>query len=80
MDFLFASISIVVAICAVLLYVRRERNSLPLPPGPMRLPLLGSVLLMPTSHEYLTYAKWKGRWGEFLFKPIHSSTFFFSLL
>ena len=39
------------------------KRSSALPPGPSRLPLLGNLLDMPTSHEWLTFAEWGKKWG-----------------
>ncbi|KAJ3485032.1 hypothetical protein NLI96_g5229 [Meripilus lineatus] len=44
-----------------LLTTRRQG---PLPPGPKGLPIIGNVLDMPTSHEWLTFAKWGVQWGD----------------
>ncbi|KAF8463807.1 cytochrome P450 [Gautieria morchelliformis] len=70
MELLVASISIAVAIGAILLLVRRERHDLPLPPGPARLPFLGSVLQMPRTDEYLAYTKWRDRWGDIIYAKV----------
>ncbi|KAF8515740.1 cytochrome P450 [Gautieria morchelliformis] len=70
MELLVPSISIAVAIGAILLLVRRERHDLPLPPGPARLPFLGSVLQMPRTDEYLAYTKWRDRWGDIIYAKV----------
>ncbi|KAF5364320.1 hypothetical protein D9756_000610 [Leucocoprinus leucothites] len=39
-------------------------NSLSLPPGPAGLPLVGNVLDMPSSMEWLTFAQWGEKYGD----------------
>ncbi|PPQ96482.1 hypothetical protein CVT26_010476 [Gymnopilus dilepis] len=48
----------------VLLRKILAKKSLPLPPGPPRLPLLGNVMDMPSSQEWFTFAKWGEKWGD----------------
>lgn len=49
------------------LYILRRyltnRFQPPLPPGPRGLPIVGNVLDMPSSYEWLTTAEWTKRWG-----------------
>ncbi|CAL1702358.1 unnamed protein product [Somion occarium] len=42
----------------------KRRQSLP--PGPKGLPLIGNVLDMPSSYEWLTFAKWGEQWGDII--------------
>lgn len=42
----------------------RPRLSVPLPPGPRQWPLLGNLLAMPSSKEWLTFASWGEKWGD----------------
>jgi hypothetical protein len=46
--------------------IRMKKHSrLPLPPGPKKLPLLGNLFDLPTSHEWLTYAKLCKEYGMY---------------
>jgi hypothetical protein len=48
-----------VAAVVVSLLLRKEWSSkLPYPPGPKGLPLIGNIQDIPSSQEWLTYAKW----------------------
>ena len=40
-----------------------NNNGLPYPPGPPALPLIGNLLDMPTSYEWLTFSKWAKLYG-----------------
>jgi len=49
---------------AALIYFRRASSrSLPLPPGPKRLPLIGNLLNVPKSSEWEAYAQWSKEFG-----------------
>ncbi|KAI0751468.1 cytochrome P450 [Daedaleopsis nitida] len=42
----------------------RKRPLGPLPPGPRGLPLIGSVLDVPMTYQWHTFANWSQRWGD----------------
>jgi hypothetical protein len=44
-----------------------SRRSLPLPPGPKPLPLIGNLLDIPKSMVWLTYQTWSKRYGDIVY-------------
>jgi hypothetical protein len=47
----------------LVIYGFRKKRSLPLPPGPKGLPLIGNIFDFPKSHEWEIYAKWSKEFG-----------------
>jgi hypothetical protein len=47
----------------LVIYGFRKKRSLPLPPGPKGLPLIGNIFDFPKSHEWEMYAKWSKEFG-----------------
>jgi hypothetical protein len=43
---------------------RNPSDSLPLPPGPKPLPVIGNLLDMPKEKDWVTYRYWNERYGE----------------
>jgi hypothetical protein len=52
---------------AYLLVRRKKHGEYPLPPGPKGLPIIGNLLDMPTSDEWVTFQKWSKDFGSNLF-------------
>lgn len=61
---------VALGLCLVALYLlarRKKHGEYPLPPGPKGLPIIGNLLDMPTSDEWLTFQKWSKDFGSSLF-------------
>lgn len=58
---------LVAAISFIFFYTYRQhktRSTVPLPPGPPRLPLIGNIHNKPAKFEWETYAEWSAKYGE----------------
>jgi hypothetical protein len=51
------------AVVFLVIYGFRKKRSLPLPPGPKGLPLIGNIFDFPKSYQWEMYAKWGKEFG-----------------
>ncbi|KAG1845247.1 cytochrome P450 [Suillus tomentosus] len=56
-----------VAVKALKRFINKRQNNAPLPPGPVPLPLLGSVLSIDAYEPWLTYTEWGAAYGDLFF-------------
>lgn len=64
-------IAISIALGALVYFLHKRANagqysSLPLPPGPKGLPLIGNLREMPTSREWVKYHDWAKEYSKLL--------------
>ncbi|KAG1845230.1 cytochrome P450 [Suillus tomentosus] len=56
-----------VAVKALKGFIKKRQNNAPLPPGPVPLPLLGSILSIDAYEPWLTYTEWGAVYGDLVF-------------
>ena len=59
---IFFSVGLILYVCSKIY----KRSSLPLPPGPKKLPLLGNLLDMPSTDQWLKFIEWSKQFSMFL--------------
>jgi hypothetical protein len=71
MDVLQASAPYVTDLTAALLvwaFIKHSgRHTLPYPPGPKPLPLIGNLLDFPTEQEWLVFRQWNEQYGDIVY-------------
>lgn len=60
---LAAIIALLVGVVSITNSKRKTTSSLPLPPGPKPLPVIGNVHQAPKSHAWRTYLQWSKEYG-----------------
>ena len=67
MPTIYTALSILVAAATFVLLRRRNkaRSELPLPPGPLRLPVLGNAREIPQRDTHEAFRKLSSKYGEF---------------
>ncbi|KAA1477985.1 cytochrome P450 [Dentipellis sp. KUC8613] len=60
------SIAVIIILPLFLWLVRGRQRTLPFPPGPPGLPLVGNALNMPANQEWKEFARWGDKYGSIL--------------
>ncbi|OCH90935.1 cytochrome P450 [Obba rivulosa] len=53
----------------------KRRSTLPLPPGPRGLPIIGNLLDMPTHYQWKTFARWSEEYGDLISVKVLGQTY-----
>jgi hypothetical protein len=60
------ALTVAFTLAALILWrVTRTKRSLPFPPGPKGIPILGNALQMPTQYEHETYREWAQKYSTY---------------
>ncbi len=59
--------AVVIAILLFFWLRGRSPSTTPLPPGPMKLPVLGNLLDIPTERQWLKFAAWGNLYGKVVY-------------
>jgi hypothetical protein len=70
-----AASAVVLASIALVFSSRRNRRTLPLPPGPKGLPLLGNILDIPLDKPWKVYDTWSKQYGMFRLMNLFNGLF-----
>lgn len=65
------ALDVTVVVIAILLFFwlrGKGTSTIPLPPGPMKLPVLGNLLDIPTERQWLKFAMWGKLYGRIVCK------------
>jgi len=55
--------SLVLVVLGFLVFTRRKKSVLPLPPGPPKLPIIGNLLNLPSQSEWMDFQRWGKEYG-----------------
>ncbi|KIP11879.1 hypothetical protein PHLGIDRAFT_124541 [Phlebiopsis gigantea 11061_1 CR5-6] len=69
MSTLLGALQVTLAFAGIILIhatFKRAQQKSSLPPGPRGFPLIGNILDLPTSYEWLKFAEWEGKYGDII--------------
>lgn len=67
---LVSTACIIVAGLGLAIRITRKKSSLPYPPGPRQLPIIGNAFDIDPKQPHLTYAEWGKAYGEIVYSRI----------
>ena len=63
-DLTYPLLGIFASLCLLWIGKRYSKGTLPLPPGPKPLPIVGNSFGMPNAHPEKTFDEWSQKYGE----------------